>query len=856
MKELIKDSTKQLYKTTLGEDNDEVIIGDELSLDTVNLKPKIKFTKWGKENSLSIIIPDDLITDKKPKLENNNKTLEIGDNKVGFYFEPQDDEINFKFGLIFYEKPTTNTWTFQLERWEEFDFFYQPPLANVNADGSSWEYMIDKEGNIVGGAKMSAEGSGSYAIYHKTKKDYAVGKTNYKNGKFGHYLRPKFIDANGISVWANLDIKDGVVTITIPQEFLENATYPTKANDIFGTDTYPTEGWSAANYYQFHTLTTTTEAGVITQFSWYGRRRNSANANVVVGLYQNGDVDYNENCPDERLDYSPALAINSDTAQWWNGAAQVGYTLVASTKYWFVFCSNTDVNVFRDTGAANTSATKSNSVYSSPPPNPFGSFSSSWITDNYKWSIYATYTPSGAGGIASRKRGAFVKKRQYYVFTRQHYTQTYTQIFTDGITATDTPFNRLATYLRNFTETSTLTEIFVRLITYLRSFTESSTITETTKKDDYKILLDSLNVTELFNRLVIALRDFTESPTITEDIKKDVLKNLTDTSTLTELFTRLTTYYRNFTETSTLTETFLRLLTYLRIFTETPSLVENITKDTLKEFIDTPTITELFSRLVTASREFTETTTITEAFNRLVNAYRLFTETATIQETFVISKILERIFTETVNLIESLNKATDKKITDTSTINEVFVRLADYTRNYTESVTITDSLLKFIELIRTESISISDSLIKESLFNRIFTDTASITEEIAQRAIGKYLQESLSIAETTSKFLSRILIETITSTETKKIDFNKVITDSIATLESIGVAITKVGHIVTQFLSPKGIVTKADIQQMKATLPQLVFDDLMKMRGKLPEISSGEIEKMKQDLQRLLEDWR
>ncbi len=97
---IVKEADKQNYKTTLGEDNDLVIIGDKL--DNVAFKNKVKFTKWNGEESLTIdfsSIVGDSFTDIDGKTKVKDK-----EDKVNFYYDRFDDNT-FKFGIVLNEKP-------------------------------------------------------------------------------------------------------------------------------------------------------------------------------------------------------------------------------------------------------------------------------------------------------------------------------------------------------------------------------------------------------------------------------------------------------------------------------------------------------------------------------------------------------------------------------------------------------------------------------------------------------------------------------------------------------------------------------------------------------------------------------
>jgi hypothetical protein len=393
---ITKDTGKQIYRCTLGEENDEVVIGDELLTGNVNLSPKVKFTKWNKENSLSIKIPDGLISNLRPTLNAQTKELVIKDSKIGFYFNRADD-INFKFGLIFYEKPTTNTWSFQLEGWEEFDFFYQPPLANVNPDGSTWEYR--DEINQKGLCKRPVNVSGSWAVYHKTKRDYIIGKTNYKTGKFCHIYNVVFIDADGKQIRIIPQIANGIYSITVPQGFLDDAKYPIRANDTYGiTGVAGTSGNFEWGEIFFRPTGTISASGTVTKItmSWLLNDSGSSN-NVRVALYSHDAVN---DMPESLLVASASTEITTyyDALKDFTVADT---SVTSGSYYWMaIYADDYDLKYYYDDGTGTGRAGAINSTYPTMLASPGNTWNDGPWT-NFNMSIYATYTPSG--GVAPRQ---------------------------------------------------------------------------------------------------------------------------------------------------------------------------------------------------------------------------------------------------------------------------------------------------------------------------------------------------------------------------------------------------------------------------------------------------------------------
>jgi len=259
-----------LFKTTFGEDDDEVIIGGEskvglywseqnksvnftsrdldengkddyiewivpsLSNQTYEIKaegfkPEIRMYKWNKENSLVVGYDNKNFSD--PVLENKKVKAENGKEEVVFYKLNDED---FEFEVILKERPESNVLSFYLEGWEEYNFYFQDFLINSTRHFKDGEWWITAPNNRGGELSRPERVDGSYAVYHKTKRNYESGKTNYKTGKLGHIYRPYLTDANNNSIWADLYIENGTMTITSDENWLENAEYPVIIDPTFG----------------------------------------------------------------------------------------------------------------------------------------------------------------------------------------------------------------------------------------------------------------------------------------------------------------------------------------------------------------------------------------------------------------------------------------------------------------------------------------------------------------------------------------------------------------------------------------------------------------------------------------------
>lgn len=189
----------------------ETEIGD---IKDVDFQPQIKIKRWNNECNFSVrLVNTDLDT---PTVKINGNKIQWQKEKVEVHAYPigelGKEGSSYEFRVILKEKPTSNILEFTTET-KGLRFTYQPELTQKQISSG---YI--RPDNVIG----------SYAVYHATKKNHAIGQTNYKTGKAFHIYRPKSRDFIGNSVWCelNIDIDNKLLTVTIPQDFLDNATYP------------------------------------------------------------------------------------------------------------------------------------------------------------------------------------------------------------------------------------------------------------------------------------------------------------------------------------------------------------------------------------------------------------------------------------------------------------------------------------------------------------------------------------------------------------------------------------------------------------------------------------------------------
>jgi hypothetical protein len=125
------------------------------------------------------------------------------------------DGDRFEYDVVLLREPETNIISIDLSVPDGLEFFRQPSEADARRHG----------------ILCAPEVIDSYAVYWKERN----GK--YKTGKFCHIYRPRIRDARGREVWGMLDISDRRMSVTIPEEWIADATYPVVVDPVIGTQT-------------------------------------------------------------------------------------------------------------------------------------------------------------------------------------------------------------------------------------------------------------------------------------------------------------------------------------------------------------------------------------------------------------------------------------------------------------------------------------------------------------------------------------------------------------------------------------------------------------------------------------------
>ena len=179
------------YKSKTGE------VGD--SKQTADY-PQYKSIHWDNECNFSLRLKE--ADYSKGKLTEKGEMLEWKNGKTLARFYEQGDD--FIFEIVFSEKPSSNIVEFTIE--SKGFVFYKQGLT---------------EKMIKAGFTMTDEVMGSYAVYHDSKKH-----NKYLTGKAFHLHKPILTDANNNKVRCEFNIDSNIMAVTMPQDFINNATYP------------------------------------------------------------------------------------------------------------------------------------------------------------------------------------------------------------------------------------------------------------------------------------------------------------------------------------------------------------------------------------------------------------------------------------------------------------------------------------------------------------------------------------------------------------------------------------------------------------------------------------------------------
>ena len=372
-------------------------IGDSKSADFL---PQVKLCRWDNECNFSAqLIVDPAITAIPVcSFDKEKLVYSLGSDLATHFFDR--DEKTFAFDVILLKPPKSNVveWTIQHKG---LNFYYQHLLEDDFASGNLPDFkrvasvnetdIFDHDGQAIGHRPLNI--SGSYAVYHSEKTgDYTGrGGKNYQHGKAFHIYRPRIIDSDGTEVWGQLkiDTGTGIMSVTIPQEFLDKAVYPVTVDpDLGKTTTTGTAYNMQGTAYVTHGTTDVT-GGNFSEIHAYCFDGSDSVKFLRCAVYgDDGGAD--PSAPSARLLlYIDIIATGN--AAWFSGAYVE--TASASTKYWVAMTMTASgLRSVYDDGGANSIVYSAAPIYDLPNP-----YYASHVHATYRFAVHAVYAPtSGA----------------------------------------------------------------------------------------------------------------------------------------------------------------------------------------------------------------------------------------------------------------------------------------------------------------------------------------------------------------------------------------------------------------------------------------------------------------------------
>jgi hypothetical protein len=215
MAEITKQNAAEYVVSAVGGSAPDILIGgrDETTknLAAPNLNMSWRFGDASERLFLNFNRPGGIVAEGEV-LDGSKLSLPTGDV---FHFDALG---RLKWDLQFNAHPGIYEWAWAIQRSEGISFHKQP--APTDAE-------------LAVGSERPPEVVGSYAVY-------CDQRNQYQTGKLLHIYRPIFIDANGVEEYGTLDITDNEMTVTVNQDWLDNATYPVTLDPTIGYDTMGT----------------------------------------------------------------------------------------------------------------------------------------------------------------------------------------------------------------------------------------------------------------------------------------------------------------------------------------------------------------------------------------------------------------------------------------------------------------------------------------------------------------------------------------------------------------------------------------------------------------------------------------
>lgn len=353
-------------------------VGDNQDNDI--FQPQMKIKRWDNQANMSIrLLHNEVDTPVITTTVNGKINYDRQKFSIDFYEQPAQaidglEEGGYEFEITLKEKPASNVISFSIQT-KGLNFYYQDALTAEE---------------IALGHNRPDSVIGSYAVYYANDFVNIIGGRQYRTGKVGIIPKPKIVDSLGAETWGalNIDKQAGLLTVTIPQDFLDSATYPVHhaAGLTFGyTSVGSTTGGTCLNYIFAHPRYTPPSNGTAESIFTYF-------VNVVGGSKSTAGFYLAPSDPATSL--VGGTAEHTNVINSWNELALSGEDVAAGTYYRIgIQVGVTDSRMKYDSGfgAGYKDYYVARTYTAGSMPDPFPAAASE---SGYQWSNYITYKPS------------------------------------------------------------------------------------------------------------------------------------------------------------------------------------------------------------------------------------------------------------------------------------------------------------------------------------------------------------------------------------------------------------------------------------------------------------------------------
>jgi len=288
-------------------------IGDSMS---VLFKTQLKLSAWENECIFAIDLSGNstvAVDSVSIGLVNNTESIDIIFNNNIEHSIYKRADGNLEWEIILNSRPDTNMLVYEFT-FDGLQFYFQD---TANIDSVTSANSIFPDSTIYSWVAYHFAQRNNYRIINKNDTIFA----NYATGKAFHIFRPKAIDNAKKSVWCNLDIDTlrHQLSITIPEYFLKEATYPISIDPTIGETN--SGMWFTNTTNMLHAMYYTHEApiadGQLSKIYLYSYRDNAAEVCSTRGYVYDYDT-VPANC--DFIASSEIIAVTngttSDDAQW------------------------------------------------------------------------------------------------------------------------------------------------------------------------------------------------------------------------------------------------------------------------------------------------------------------------------------------------------------------------------------------------------------------------------------------------------------------------------------------------------------------------------------------------------------